>query len=92
MLDSLIRHEQTHRLHAMVAGEATASGLAALPAQIDCRTMGREAQRVLRAAVAASRRLSIQYDRDTRFGATDGVSLDGADASRTLAPIRAIVR
>jgi predicted secreted Zn-dependent protease len=64
MLANLERHERTHRDHGVLAANAAAAGLSALPLQHDCAAARREAGQVLRNAMSASRQLSRQFDRD----------------------------
>jgi predicted secreted Zn-dependent protease len=75
MLANLARHERTHRDHGVLAAKTAAAGLSALPLQQDCAAARREAGQVLRNAMFRSRQLSVQFDRDTHFGAIDGVTL-----------------
>jgi len=82
MLVHLVRHENTHRTHALLAGERAAAGLHTLARQDTCNEAERQARRVLREAVQASRRLSLEFDRATDYGASEGVSLEeGRDAA-----------
>ena len=79
MLVSLIRHEATHREHALLAARTATAELERTPVQPTCGDAETRARQVLRAAVLQSRRLSLEFDRDTRHGARQGVRLDAGD-------------
>lgn len=76
MYDQLVRHEAEHRRHGLAAAQATADGLERLGTMPDCRTVEREARRVLRHAVTAAGRESRAFDRTTDYGAGNRVRLD----------------
>lgn len=75
MMDALVRHEAIHREHGLDAARQVAEDLHNLAIQSDCRGAERAAQRLLRRAVAEAGRRSRAFDRETQFGARDGVGL-----------------
>jgi predicted secreted Zn-dependent protease len=76
LLNHLIAHEQTHRDHGLQAATRAAAELRELPVLPDCGALAREVQSILRRVVGDSRRLSLAYDRETDFGALEGVRLE----------------
>lgn len=87
LLTNLIEHELTHCAGGLLAARRAAAGLHHLGEQPDCAVLDREVRSLLRQTVGASRKLSLAYDRETQFGASEGVRLESEKAlSGTFLP------
>lgn len=75
MYQHILAHEQVHRSHAIDAAHAVVAALAALPPAVNCPAMERAARLTLKHAVMDARRTSRAFDRETNYGARQGVYL-----------------
>ena len=71
-LAALERHEQGHRRHGIAAGHQVDQAIAALPPAGTCDVLGANANALGVDILRKYNQLDLDYDRDTRHGATQG--------------------
>lgn len=72
-LAALERHEQGHRRHGIAAGHEVDQAIASLPPASTCDALGANANALGASILRKYNQLDLDYDRDTRHGATQGV-------------------
>ena len=72
---ALLTHEKRHKAHGIAAGHAIEQKLLTIDPQPECTQLARHIQTTGSAVIQHYQQLDVEFDRTTRHGATQGVTV-----------------